>query len=88
MEVKVSSVFAPTEAMVCNMHLLSNYVPVLAKILQNPVCIYIYIVQEIRTAHKAYLETSVGVVGVVKKHRSHQKCCGGMGSAVVQQTCS
>ena len=36
----------------------------------------------ISTAHKAYLETSVSVVvGVVKKHRSHQKHCGGMGLA-------
>ena len=34
----------------------------------------------ISTAHKAYLETSV-VVGVVKKRRSHQKLCGGMGLA-------
>ena len=43
----------------------------------------------ISTAHKAYLETSVGVVvGVVKKYRSHQKHCGGMGCAVVQQACS
>ena len=36
----------------------------------------------ISTAHKAYLETSVSiVVGVVKKRRSHQKHCGGMGLA-------
>ena len=31
-----------------------------------------------------FIETSVGVVGVVKKGRSHQKCCGGMGCVVVQ----
>ena len=39
--------------------------------------------------HTAYLETSVAVVGgVVKKHCSHQKHCGGMGCAVVQQACN
>ena len=36
---------------------------------------------EIKTAHN---ETSVDVV---KKHCCHQKCCGGMGCAVVQQAC-
>ena len=37
------------------------------------------------TAHKAYWETSVSAV---KKCCCYQKCCGGMGCAVVQQSCS
>ena len=35
--------------------------------------------------HKAYLETSVGVVVGVAKLCCHQKCCGGMGCAVVSK---
>ena len=49
------------------MRFISNYVPVLAKILYASIS---KIVQEIRTAHKAYLEILVSVVGVVKKHHS------------------
>ena len=55
-----------------------------AKILQNHVAMPLNCTGN-KTAHKAYLETSVGVVEVVKKCSSNQKHCGGMGCGVVQE---
>ena len=70
------------------MHLLSNYVPVWAVCCKDSAkpCMHLYLNCIGNKNSTAYLETSVGVVvGVVKKHHSHQMRCGGVGCAVVQQ---
>jgi len=74
----------------CNMCLLSNYVPVLAVCWKGSAkpCMHLYLncTGNKNSTQSLFRDISrVVVVGVVKKCRSHQKHCRGMGCAVVQQ---